>query len=618
MNEMLLKRKEYLIGNFKDLPLNKREQIEEIQEKNIEKLICLENLNIAEVKLKYNSILELAKAYNQLGNVRYKDKKIKNIILKSLKILRKLYYNLSSVEKMNWWQWEIGIPLLLNDIFILMNEKEFDFEKEENLKTSIYFQKDPRYSGNNPVAIHPSNKPLRISTGGNRVDTVKISVFRALLLNNEKELELALKSLPEVWECKEKINGIETVTQRDGFYNDGSFIQHGSVAYNGTYGNVLLQGIGEILYVIGNSKYLKYLDGVHKLKEIILNSYKPFMYKGSFPDMLNGRAITRENSSDRTIGQMLLNSIMLISYGLDDEDLKNFVASEMLRYEDYSYFDNEISPFMYNLAKKNIHGRKKEEYKPLIKVSNTMNRVFIKDEKKAIAIAGHSNNISNYESFNGENTKGWYTGDGMLYIYTSDITYTNYWNNVDMRYMLGTTEVYEDLNGINTSQTLNVNMSNAKIVKAIEKNNKMMFFMEFENHNKSLKMYKSYIYTGNKMICLNTNINTKEKIYTTIENRLYKERPKIVIENRKILINDLIFNIVTEHEFNFDIKEHEFGYFVKVWIEHKSNENLYYEIIFEDNNETLNVEDYKESIIITNANVKYEINTKEKEVLRFE
>ncbi|WP_064607555.1 polysaccharide lyase family 8 super-sandwich domain-containing protein [Streptobacillus moniliformis] len=618
MYELLLKRREYLIGNFKDLPLNKRKQIEEIQEKNIEKLEYLENLNIAEVKLKYNNILELAKAYNQVGNVRYRDEKIKVIILKTLKLLRITYYNLSSVEKVNWWQWEIGIPLLLNDIFILMNEKDFDFEKEENLKTSIYFQKDPRYSGNNPVATHPSKKPFRISTGGNRVDTVKVSLFRSILLNNEGELKLALNSLPEVWKCREKINRIETDTQRDGFYNDGSFIQHGSLAYNGTYGNVLLQGIGEILYVIGDSKYLKYLGDIYSLKDIILNSYKPFMYKGSFPDMLNGRAITRENSSDKTIGHMLLNSIMLISCGLNDEELKNLVASEILKYEDYSYFDKELSPFMYDLVKKNIHNRKKEEYGKIIKVSNIMNRVFIKDDKKAIAIAGHSENISNYESINGENTKGWYTGDGMIYLYTSDVTYTNYWNNSDTRYMSGTTEVYEDLNGINTSQILNVNMSSAKIVKAIEKDNKMIFFMEFENHNKSLKMYKSYVYTGKKLICLNTNIDTKEKIYTTIDNRLYKEKPKIVMEDKRILINDLIFNIITDHKFNFDIKESEFGYFVKIWIEHKYNENLYYEIIFEYDDKTSLIEDNKENIIIRNGNEKYLINTKEKEVLRFE
>ncbi|QXW65378.1 hypothetical protein KX935_06160 [Streptobacillus moniliformis] len=499
-----------------------------------------------------------------------------------------------------------------------MNEKDFDFEKEENLKTSIYFQKDPRYSGNNPVATHPSKKPFRISTGGNRVDTVKVSLFRSILLNNEEELKLALNSLPEVWKCREKINSIETDTQRDGFYNDGSFIQHGSLAYNGTYGNVLLQGIGEILYVIGDSKYLKYLGDIYSLKDIILNSYKPFMYKGSFPDMLNGRAITRENSSDKTIGHMLLNSIMLISCGLNDEELKNLVASEILKYEDYSYFDKELSPFMYDLVKKNIHNRKKEEYGKIIKVSNIMNRVFIKDDKKAIAIAGHSENISNYESINGENTKGWYTGDGMIYLYTSDVTYTNYWNNSDTRYMSGTTEVYEDLNGINTSQILNVNMSSAKIVKAIEKDNKMIFFMEFENHNKSLKMYKSYVYTGKKLICLNTNIDTKEKIYTTIDNRLYKEKPKIVMEDKRILINDLIFNIITDHKFNFDIKESEFGYFVKIWIEHKYNENLYYEIIFEYDDKTSLIEDNKENIIIRNGNEKYLINTKEKEVLRFE
>ncbi|CAM3126477.1 polysaccharide lyase family 8 super-sandwich domain-containing protein [Streptobacillus felis] len=618
MKEILLKRREYLIGNFKDLPLDKQKQIELEQSKNIEKLLYLEGLNIAEVKLKYNNILELAKAYNQEGNIRYLDEEIKQLILRSLEYLRFNYYNLSSVEKNNWWQWEIGIPLLLNDIFILMNNEEFISEKEINLETSIYFQKDPRYSGNNPVAIHPSNKPFRISTGGNRVDTVKISFFRSLLLNDEKELKLALKSLPEVWKYKKNLDKLENGTQRDGFYTDGSFIQHGSVAYNGTYGNVLLQGIGEIIYALYGSKYIKYLEGIEQLEDIIINCYKPYMYKGAFPDMLNGRAITRENSSDKTIGHMILNSILLIANGLENEDLKDLVASEILKYEDYSYFEKELSPCIYNLAKNNMEGRSKKEYIEEIKISNVINRAFIKDENKAIAIAGHSKYISNYESFNGENLKGWYTGDGMIYIYTSDVTYSNYWNNVDSRYMPGTTEIYENLEGINTSQALDINMSNAEIVRCIKKDNKMMYFMEFENHNKKLSMYKTYIYTVNSLLVINSNIRCEEKIYTTIENRLYKQKPNIKINDKEIIINDLVYKLITNHKFNIEINEIEFGYFVKIWIDHNSNENLYYQIIFNNENENVNIEDNIDNIRVIVGNKKYEVNINEKEVLKLE
>ncbi|WP_156300492.1 polysaccharide lyase family 8 super-sandwich domain-containing protein [Streptobacillus canis] len=619
MNKIILKRREYLIGDFQKIPIEKQKQIEKKQIENIEKLKFLNDLTIAEVKIKYNNILELCKAYNQEGNVRFKDKKIKKIVLESLKFLRVTYYNLFAVEKMNWWQWEIGIPLLLNDIFILMDEEEFQNEKKENLIVSRYFQKDPRYSGNNPVAIHPTNNPFRKSTGGNRVDTVKISLFRSLLLNDEEEFILSLKSLPEVWEYNEDLHTLENDTQRDGFYKDGTFIQHGSIGYNGTYGNVLLQGIGEIMYVIGDSKYIEFLGEKEKLKEIIKNCYEPFMYNGAFPDMLNGRAITRENSFDKTIGHMLLNSIMLIAFGLNDEELKSFVASEILRYVDYSYFENELSPFMFSLANNIIENKGKIKYKETVKICNTMNRIFIKNEERAIAIAGHSKYISNYESFNGENLRGWYTGDGMIYIYTKDVTFKEYWHNVDSRYLPGTTEVYEYLEGVNTSQHLGENMSKAERVRAIENEGKIIYFMEFINHNESLKVYKTYIYTKDSLICLNTNISSDKKVYTTLENRLYKKMPLISKEENKIKVNNIVFKSISNHKLNIEVEEKEVGYFVRIWIDHLHNENVYYIIDFEEKNKEISIREENKNLEIKYDNNIFKINNdEEKEVLTLE
>ncbi|MDK9580070.1 polysaccharide lyase family 8 super-sandwich domain-containing protein [Sneathia sanguinegens] len=44
-----------------------------------------------------------------------------------------------------------------------------------------------------------------------------------------------------------------------------------------------------------------------------------------------------------------------------------------------------------------------------------------------------SNKIKYYEAMNGENERGWYTGDGMLYLYNGDIRQFNdeFWSTVD-------------------------------------------------------------------------------------------------------------------------------------------------------------------------------------------
>ena len=225
--KMIEKRIEFLTGNGEgsleiiEFYNKEMEQIiEEISNLNYEET----KDNIVKIKVLYAKLLLLCKGYYIKGTKYYNDEFVVKFIEKKIEKFREYFYNLNSVEHTNWWQWEIGIPFTMNDIFMLMKGKIKDEIIVENLKTSRYFQPDPRYSGNNPVAIHPSGKPLRLSTGGNRVDTVKISLFRGILLGDEEEVKLALESLPEVWEYNEKDRG-------EGFYRDGSFIQHEAIPY---------------------------------------------------------------------------------------------------------------------------------------------------------------------------------------------------------------------------------------------------------------------------------------------------------------------------------------------------------------------------------------------------
>ena len=44
------------------------------------------------------------------------------------------------------------------------------------------------------------------------------------------------------------------VIEKDGFYKDGSFVQHDNVAYNGTYATVLFDGLGMILELIDGDR----------------------------------------------------------------------------------------------------------------------------------------------------------------------------------------------------------------------------------------------------------------------------------------------------------------------------------------------------------------------------
>lgn len=618
--KMIEKRIEFLTGNGES-SLEIIEFYNEEMEKIIEEISNLNyeetKDNIVKIKVLYAKLLLLCKGYYIKGTKYYNDEFIVKFIEEKIEKFREYFYNLYSVEHTNWWQWEIGIPFTMSDIFMLMKGKIKDEIIVENLKTSRYFQPDPRYSGNNPVAIHPSGKPLRLSTGGNRVDTVKISLFRGILLGDEDEVKLALESLPEVWEYNEKDRG-------EGFYRDGSFIQHEAIPYAGGYGEVLLSGIGEILYVISDSKYTSVIKKVDDLYDIILNSFEPFFYNGSFTDMLSGRGIDRANNSDSVIGHRILNDILVVSSIFENDKckkLENTVLREITKYGVEKYLEEEKSPFLYkkliDLLEK-YRGQKIEKYSNSIKVCNKMTRVMKREEKYAFGIAMHSSTIGNYEAMNGENLKGWYTGDGAYYLYDGVNDYKDYWRDVDYYYIPGTTEIKMDMEGLDAQRNFESSFVEDKVAYGISEGENGLVAMEFLNWNEKLKSRKSWALIDSKIIFIETDIESEEKVYTTIFNKKYSNLPKILVDGQeikekyfnkklsKIQIGELNIKFYLEENIYFEIEEKD-GYFIKIWKEYDNDDK---KIIWglSYNSEI----DFKKDMYINLKDNIHEIKTKEK------
>ena len=618
--KMIEKRIEFLTGNGEGSL-----EIIEFYNKEMEQIIEeISNLdyeetkdNIVKIKVLYAKLLLLCKGYYIKGTKYYNDESVVKFIEKKIEKFREYFYNLNSIEHTNWWQWEIGIPFTMNDIFMLTKGKIKDEIIVENLKTSRYFQPDPRYSGNNPVAIHPSGKPLRLSTGGNRVDTVKISLFRGILLGDEDEVKLALESLPEVWEYNEKDRG-------EGFYRDGSFIQHEAIPYAGGYGEVLLSGIGEILYVISDSKYTSVIKKVDDLYDIILNSFEPFFYNGSFTDMLSGRGIDRANNSDSVIGHRILNDILVVSSIFENDKckkLENTILREITKYGVEKYLGEEKSPFLYKKLidfLEKYRGQEIEKYSNSINVCNKMVRVMKREEKYAFGIAMHSSTIGNYEAMNGENLKGWYTGDGAYYLYDGVNDYKDYWRDVDYYYIPGTTEIKMDMEGLDAQRNFESSFVEDKVAYGISEGENGLVAMEFLNWNEKLKSRKSWALIDSKIIFIETDIESEEKVYTTIFNKKYSNLPKILVDGQeikeryfnkkisKIQIEELNIKFYLEDNIYFEIEEKD-GYFIKIWKEYDNDDK---KIIWglSYNSEI----DFKKDMCINLEDNIHEIKTKEK------
>lgn len=544
------------------------------------------------------AILLLSKSFNLKKSKYFQSEIIINFIDQKLGEFNKNFYNSENGEFGNWWHWEIGYPLEILDILLLIGDKLDKKLVNSLIETTRFFQKDPRYSGNNSKAIHPSGTPLRATTGANRVDTIKVSLLRAILTNNSLEITDALSILSTVWEEK-KFSYKNYGENRDGFYSDGSFVQHGSIPYTGTYGNVLLKGIGEILYLFSCTDYLKKISDIEKIYEKIFTSFEPLFFKGAMPDFVNGRSLSRIGHWDHQIGHEILDSLFLLALGAPEkyrEKILKIFQREITLDKSYNHLEMEKNPFLYVEISIFLDNLKKNPY-PLypreIRCFNDMGRIFVRDQDYALGIALHSDRIGNYESMNGENLEGWFTGDGAYYLYNKNLTqYQNYWNSLDMKYIPGTTEIKMDMTGINSQKNYETTHSHNKWAGGVTLDGYCVAGMKFHNFSNELSSRKSWFILPGGVLFIEDNIVSEKEIYSTLFNKKIKDKEKIFIDGeifddekisgyiKEITISETLYRIKSETFINI-IRDKKTG-FIRGTMELKGEKIVLWELILEE------------------------------------
>src|SRR5579883_1817906 len=147
----------------------------------------------------YNRLRVLALAYATPGSSLQNAPKLKADLLGALDWLSANGYNEQKTKVGNWWYWEIGIPLALNDIVILLNEALSADQISQFMGAIDHFTPVVKY------------------TGANLVWLATIIAIRAAIVESDQKLVAARDGLSPVFRY---------VTSGDGFYADGSFIQH--------------------------------------------------------------------------------------------------------------------------------------------------------------------------------------------------------------------------------------------------------------------------------------------------------------------------------------------------------------------------------------------------------
>lgn len=476
----------------------------------------------------YRKIESLAKQYANPGSKYYNDKNVKKVIMDALEWeYNKNYNENSSIGNRNWWDYEIGTPRAINNTLSLIYD---DLDQEtinKYTKPINHFVPDPyrfRVTTGNPFN----------AKGGNLIDMGRVRIIAGFLQNDSEMVDGTIKALKQIYEIRDENMGSIEEGGNDGYYVDGSYVDHTNVAYNGAYGNVMLDGFSKLLPALTNNTSFD-TNEVDKIHDIIDKSFLPFLHRTQMMDMVRGRSISREKLQPHNAGAEVIRSIMRIA-DASDESRKtkyNSFIKDVTTDNDYFDFSSNLNNFrdifLYNKIKDQELEPIKKENK--IHIFNNMDKLVYNNADKdyALGFSMHSSKIKNFEYMNGENSKGWYTSDGVVYLYNQDLSHysDNYWATVDHSALPSITEIKETRDSSTSKKNDNterlLKSSFVGATKLDEKNASLA--MDFNNWNDDIRLKKSWFILGNRIVFLGSDIanpNSKE-VYTSIENRKLKE-----------------------------------------------------------------------------------------------
>ena len=479
----------------------------------------------------YRRLEQIAKAVTNKKSKYYNDKNVLNMVKRSMKLMNNHYYNDNTESKGNWWDYEIGTPRAINNILTIMNDY---FSKEEIHQYLAPVSKLVP----DPSKIMVSQNRGKTAVGGNLSDLGKVKIIEGILLEDSAKLEVAMNAVSDV---------LALVTEGEGFHHDGSYVDHTNIAYTGAYGNVLIDGFSQLLPVIQASPYKISDEKLSVLYKWIYEGFLPLIYRGELMDMTRGRSLSRKVQNDHFAAVEVLRGILRIAQASSPSEkakleglVKNIVKSDDF-YDTFkslkSFYDVHL--FEDLIANPAINEIERDTY---LKLYNDMNKVayFNKERGFAFGISMYSNKIQNYEFMNKENAKGWYTSDGVSYLYNDDLSHfsDDYWATVDPYKLAGITEnseTREKGSGMTT-------MKNSFVGSTSLENRFATVAMDFTNWNNTLSAKKSWFILGDRVVFLGSGVkdSSGKDVYTVVENRKIKRESRnrsTGQEDYKVLVN---------------------------------------------------------------------------------
>jgi len=348
---------------------------------------------------------------------------IQRRVIDGLVWLYDTYYGDQSKGYGNWFYWEIGISGSVSKTLVLLVDQIREY-KPDLIQTYVASMDAYLRLGKNGDVDLDS----RFHTGTNLADITTNRILQGALLGDDARITKAISDQLTVFATVDPYHLNHDVT--DGYYADGSFIMHASVAYTGTYGKELLTRVVQTIKFLDGTSYATGDDPVGSVQGWVTNGFAPLIFEGWMMEIVKGRAVSRTATGyvDTATGYadvaIVVEAVVDLSgyaSGLNALALKGFVKYvkatsktalnptsfvspvSVVRYADIvndaSIPAKDLNPgsrsVAFNAMDKNVHRR----------------------PGYAFALARSSDRISKYEYMSGENLLPWFQGDGSHYLY---------------------------------------------------------------------------------------------------------------------------------------------------------------------------------------------------------
>ncbi|MDD4688831.1 MAG: polysaccharide lyase 8 family protein [Eubacteriales bacterium] len=444
-------------------------------------------------------VQNIALAYATNGSKYQGNQEMGDLAVEAFTKLGQNAYSVNSTKGF-FWGWEFGSPTTICNTI------------------SLIYELVPQAVIDGYMAAIDKHNPDVGFTAANKMWDCQAILLRGVVGKNADKINHAVNGMKPIYRY---------VTSGDGYYTDGSFIQHANIAYNGGYGKSLMRELCESVGMLYGTDYEITDESLSNIYEIALNSYVPYIYRGEMMDMVRGREIGSPVSrSSHRIGHQAMQFIVRMTQFSPEPYNAQFksIIKKWVNEDKYdSFFDTDLPVDILRLADEVCKDDDVQPADELIKsmISTNMAKAVHLRNGWGLGVSMSSKKAGFYEANDGNGT-AWYTGSGMVYLYTDDMEQfaDHFWTTINRYRLPGIT-----LDTIVRSQSDGAAAYNAYnwVGGSTVDDKYSSVGMHLSQYNTTLEAKKSWFMFDDEVVCLGSGISSTDN--RTIES---------VVDSRKL------------------------------------------------------------------------------------